>query len=202
MNVLHKLLKELANYFNLDKNKLDTSHGSFKVKPKIIGAALDHNASGDLFPDKGKTLKNLTDEMMNICIDNDQDRLMFKRFFFLYIQMAFLLPTTINKVSSVHLAPIFWMDNVTKGNWGAHVLNFIIKGITNYCLKKKKLIDSCLYTLMIVYFHLTKHVDKKGEAIPRLPWLLVVRIRVEIDGHMGIVKKAEVKKKLKEMKEK
>ncbi|RYQ96592.1 hypothetical protein Ahy_B08g092407 [Arachis hypogaea] len=62
---------------------------------------------------------------------------------------------------------------------------------------------------MIVYFHLTKHTNKKGEAIPGLPWvshwnrkLLVARIKAEIDGHMSIVKKAEVKKKLKKIKEK
>ncbi|RYR61797.1 hypothetical protein Ahy_A04g019008 isoform A [Arachis hypogaea] len=79
---------------------------------------------------------------------------MFKRIFILYIQMVFLLPTTINKVSPVHLC-----------NWDSHVLNFIIKGITNYRLKNKKLIDGCLYALMIVYFHITKHVNKKGEAI-------------------------------------
>ncbi|RYQ86851.1 hypothetical protein Ahy_B10g106462 [Arachis hypogaea] len=155
MNVPQKLLNELANSFNLDKNKLDTSHGSFKIKPKTIGAALGLNASGDLFPNKvsfkdlseenkvifrrfqGKTLKNLTDEMMNIGVGNDQDHLMFKRIFILYIQMAFLLPTTINKVSPIHLAPIFRMDNITEGNWSAHVLNFIIKDITNYRLKKK-----------------------------------------------------------------
>ncbi|RYR08333.1 hypothetical protein Ahy_B05g075976 [Arachis hypogaea] len=64
MNVPHKLLKELANSFNLDKTKLDTSHGSnflrtfnldktkldtshgsFKIKSKIIEAALVLNAS-------------------------------------------------------------------------------------------------------------------------------------------------------------
>ncbi|KAL4391428.1 hypothetical protein AHAS_Ahas03G0244100 [Arachis hypogaea] len=44
INVPHKLLKDLANSFNLDKNKLDTSHGSFKIKPKIIGATLGLNA--------------------------------------------------------------------------------------------------------------------------------------------------------------
>ncbi|RYQ79205.1 hypothetical protein Ahy_Scaffold6g107913 [Arachis hypogaea] len=189
MNVPHKLLKELANSFNLDKSKLDTSYGSFKVKPKIIGAALGLNASGDLVSDKvsykkhseenklifrrfqGKTLKNLIDGMMNISVDNDHDRLTFKKIFILYIQMAFLLPTTINKVSPVHLTQIFQMDKITEGNWGGHVLNFIIKGITNYRLKKKKSIDGCLYALMIVYFHLSKHTDKKGEAIPGPPWV-------------------------------
>ncbi|RYR68531.1 hypothetical protein Ahy_A03g015027 [Arachis hypogaea] len=122
MNVTSKLLKELVNSFNLDKNKLDTRHR----------ATLGLNASGDIFPNKvsfkklskenkeifrriqGKTLKNLTDQMMNIGVDNNQDRLMFKRIFILYIQMAFLLPTTVNKVSPAYLAPIIWMENITE----------------------------------------------------------------------------------------
>ncbi|RYR08918.1 hypothetical protein Ahy_B05g076798 [Arachis hypogaea] len=171
MNVLYKLLKELANSFKLGKNTLKTSYGSFKVKPKIIGAALSLNASGDLLPDKGNTLKKLTDDMMSIGVENEQDCLMFKRIFILYIQMAFLLPTKISKVSPVHIAPIFEMKKITEGNWGAHVLNFIIKGITNYRLKKKKSIEGCLYALMIIYFHLAKNKDKKGEENPGLPWV-------------------------------
>ncbi|QHN86051.1 uncharacterized protein DS421_16g542630 [Arachis hypogaea] len=110
MNMPHKLLKELANSFKLGKSILETSYGSFKVKPKIIEVVLGINASGDLFPDKvsyknlseenklifrrfqGNTMKKLTDEMMSIGVENEQDWLMFKRIFILYIQMAFLLP--------------------------------------------------------------------------------------------------------------
>ncbi|RYR79279.1 hypothetical protein Ahy_A01g004113 [Arachis hypogaea] len=62
---------------------------------------------------------------------------------------------------------------------------------------------------MIIYFHLAKNKEKKGEEKATVPWVsnwnreqLVARIRAEIDGHMGIVKMAETKKKLKEMKEK
>ncbi|RYR48774.1 hypothetical protein Ahy_A07g034847 [Arachis hypogaea] len=202
--------KELTNSFKLGKNILETGYGSFKVRPKTIGAALGINASGDLFPQKvnykdlsedekqifrrfqGKTLKNLTDEMMAIGVDNEQDRLMFKRIFILYIQMAFLLPTTINKISPVHLAPTFKMDTITERNWGAHVLNFIIKGITDYNLQKKKAIDGCLFALMIVYFHLSKNKDKKRAERPPEPWIanwtreqLVERMRTEIEEHMA-----------------
>ncbi|QHN99050.1 uncharacterized protein DS421_13g394530 [Arachis hypogaea] len=180
LRVHHQILKELANSFKLWKNTLETDYGSFKVRPKTIEVELGINASGDLLPQKvnyktlskdnkqifrrfrGKTLKNLTDEMMAIGIDNEQDRLMFKRIFILYIQMAFLLPTTINKISPVHLAPIFKMGTITEGNWRAHVVNFIIKKITDYNLKKKKAIDGCLFVLMIVYFYLSKNKDKKG----------------------------------------
>ncbi|KAL4276758.1 hypothetical protein AHAS_Ahas20G0239200 [Arachis hypogaea] len=138
LRVHYQILRELANSFKLGKNRLETGYGSFKVRPKIIGAALSINASGDLFSQKvnykdlseddkqifrrfqGKTLKNLTDDMMAIGVDNEQDRLMFKRIFILYIQMAFMLPTTINKISPVYLAPIFNMDTITEQNWGAH----------------------------------------------------------------------------------
>ncbi|XP_020977962.1 uncharacterized protein LOC110271404 [Arachis ipaensis] len=56
--------------------------------------------------------------MMEIGVDSKEERLMFKRIFILYIQMAFLLPTTINKISPVHLATIFKMDGISERNWG------------------------------------------------------------------------------------
>ncbi|KAL4349919.1 hypothetical protein AHAS_Ahas10G0090100 [Arachis hypogaea] len=108
----------------------------FSNNPKKIGDALGINATGNLFPEKveykklsdddkiiyrrfqGKTLKSLTDEMMEIGVGNEEERLMFKRIFILYIQMAFLLPTTINKISPVHLSPIFKMDGISERNWG------------------------------------------------------------------------------------
>ncbi|RYR21116.1 hypothetical protein Ahy_B03g066373 [Arachis hypogaea] len=181
LRVHHQLLRELANNFKLGENRLETRYGSFKITPKIIGDALGINASGDLFPQKvnykklseddkeifrrfqGKTLKSLTDEMMDIGVGNEQDRLMFKRIFILYIQMAFLLPTTINKISHVHLTSIFEMDTITERNWGGYVLSFIIKGITDYKDKKKKAIDGCLFALMIIYFHLSKNKARKGQ---------------------------------------
>ncbi|QHN85358.1 uncharacterized protein DS421_16g536720 [Arachis hypogaea] len=194
LRVHHQILKELANSFKLGKNTLEIGYGSFKVRPRTIGVALGINASGDLLPHKVnykdlsednkqifrrfqvKTLKNLTDEMMAIGVDNEQDRLMFKRIFILYIQMAFLLPTTIKKISP------------------SHVLNFIIKGITDYNLKKKKAIDGCLFALMIVYFHLSKNKDKKGGERPPEPWIanwtreqFVERMRAEMEEHMCIL---------------
>ncbi|QHN97954.1 uncharacterized protein DS421_18g631850 [Arachis hypogaea] len=189
LRVHHQVLMELANNFKLGENRLETGYGSFKIRPKTLGDALGINASGDLFPHKvnykklteddkeifrrfqGKTLKNLTDDMMDIGVGNEQDRLMFKRIFILYIQMAFLLPTTINKISHVHLAPIFEMDTITVRNWGGHVLSFIIKGITDYKEKKKKVIDGCLFALMIIYFHLSKNKDKKMAERPPKPWI-------------------------------
>ncbi|QHN95504.1 uncharacterized protein DS421_18g610260 [Arachis hypogaea] len=46
LRVHHQILKELANSFKLGENRLETGYGSFKVRPKTIGAALGINASG------------------------------------------------------------------------------------------------------------------------------------------------------------
>ncbi|QHO46970.1 uncharacterized protein DS421_6g192280 [Arachis hypogaea] len=137
LRVHHQLLRELKNNFKLGENRLETGYGSFKITPRKIGHALGIHATRDLFPEKfeykklsdddkiifrrfqGKTLKSLTDEMMEIGVGNEEERLMFKRIFILYIQMAFLLPTTINKISPVHLALIFKMDGISERNWGA-----------------------------------------------------------------------------------
>ncbi|QHO23052.1 uncharacterized protein DS421_12g360300 [Arachis hypogaea] len=192
LRVHHQLLRELENNFKLGENRLETGYGSFKITPRKIGHALGINATGNLFPQKveykklseddkiifrrfqGKTLKSLTDEMMDIGVGNEEERLMFKRIFILYIQMAFLLPTTINKISP--------------RNWGGHVLTFIVKGITDYKEKKKKAIDGCLFALMIIYFHLSENKGKKRAKRPPKPWIanwskeqLVERMNAEIE---------------------
>ncbi|RYR04862.1 hypothetical protein Ahy_B06g084661 [Arachis hypogaea] len=93
LRVDHQLLRELANNFKLGENILKIGYGSFKITPKTIGDALGINATGDLFPEKveykklsnddkiifrrfqGKTLKSLTDEMMEIGVGNEEERL-------------------------------------------------------------------------------------------------------------------------------
>ncbi|RYR56939.1 hypothetical protein Ahy_A05g022675 [Arachis hypogaea] len=93
LRVDHQLLRELANNFKLRENRLKTGYGSFQITPKKIGDVLGINATGDLFPEKvdykklsdddkiiyrrfqGKTLKSLTDEMMEIGVGNEEERL-------------------------------------------------------------------------------------------------------------------------------
>ncbi|QHO31737.1 uncharacterized protein DS421_8g244140 [Arachis hypogaea] len=69
MRMHHKLLKELANSFKLGKNTLETSYGSFRVKPSTIGAALRLNASGDLFLEK-VSYKELSEENKQVLEDS------------------------------------------------------------------------------------------------------------------------------------
>ncbi|RYQ92727.1 hypothetical protein Ahy_B09g098947 [Arachis hypogaea] len=80
---------------------------------------------------------------MKIGVDRDEDQLTFKRAFILLIQMSFLLPITINKISPIHMPPIFCVDTIR--NWGGHIFDFLIKGISEHVLKRKKSVDSYLY---------------------------------------------------------
>ncbi|XP_020970335.1 uncharacterized protein LOC110268481 [Arachis ipaensis] len=203
LRVHHQLLRELASNFKLGENRLETGYGDlFPQKVDYKKLSEDDKVIFRRF--QGKTLKSLTDEMMDIGIGNEEDRLMFKRIFILYIQMAFLLPTTINKISPVHLAPIFEMDSITERNWGGHVLTFIVKGITDYKEKKKKAIDGCLFALMIIFFHLFKNKGKKRAERPPKPWIanwskeqLVERMNAETEEILGIVKMVQTKEKMK-----
>ncbi|RYR36475.1 hypothetical protein Ahy_A09g041441 [Arachis hypogaea] len=155
INVLHKLLKELTYSFNLIRNTLDTSYGVLTINQKNIVAVLSLNASGALFLSKvnfkefieenkevyrnfqGKTLKQLTDLITKIGVDRDEDQLMLKRAFIIYIQMLFLLPTTINKISPIHMPLIFHVDTIREWNWGGHIFDFLIKGISEHGIVKR-----------------------------------------------------------------
>ncbi|KAL4356676.1 hypothetical protein AHAS_Ahas09G0110500 [Arachis hypogaea] len=152
MNVPHMLLKELQYSYDLVTNTLDTWYGVLTINQENIGVALGLNSYGSLFPRKVnlkefteedkevyrsfqcKTLKQLTDLMMEIGVDRDKDWLTFKRACILYIQMSFLLSTTINKISPVHMPPIFRVDTIREWNWSGHILDFLIKGISEHVL--------------------------------------------------------------------
>ncbi|QHO40000.1 uncharacterized protein DS421_4g133950 [Arachis hypogaea] len=143
LRVDHQLLRELANNFKLRENKLKTGYGDlFPEKVEYKKLSDDDKIIYRRF--QGKTLKSLTDEMMEIGVGDEEERLMFKRIFILYIQMAFLLPTKINKISP---------------------------GITDYQEKKKKAINGCLFALMIIYFHLSKNKGKNRNERPPKPWI-------------------------------
>ncbi|QHO21986.1 uncharacterized protein DS421_11g351310 [Arachis hypogaea] len=159
LRVDHQLLRELANNFKLGENKLKTGYGSFQITPKTIGDALGINATGNLFPEKVE-YKQLYKQL------SDDDKIIYRRF-----QDGVPFANDDKQISPVHLAPIFKMDGISERNWGAHVLTFLIKGITDYQDKKKKAIDGCLFALMIIYFHLSENKGKKRAERSPKPWI-------------------------------
>ncbi|QHO07743.1 uncharacterized protein DS421_14g466420 [Arachis hypogaea] len=108
MNVLHKLLKELAYSFDMYNNTLNTRYGIIKITQENIAATLDLTVSRPGYPVKvnfqelsqqskevirnfqGKTLSELTTSIIEMSGGGEKNRLKFKRIFILYIQMCFL----------------------------------------------------------------------------------------------------------------
>ncbi|QHN86049.1 uncharacterized protein DS421_16g542610 [Arachis hypogaea] len=172
LRVHHQVLRELANNFKLGENRLKTGYGDL-FPQKVDYKKLSEDDKEIFRRFQGKTLKSLTDEMMDIGVGNEEDRLMFKRIFILYIQMAFLLPTTINKISPVHLAPIFEMDTITERNWGEHVLS-------------KKRAERPPKPWIANWSK--KQLDERMSA--------------EIEENMGIVKMAQTREKMKKIEKK
>ncbi|KAL4304707.1 hypothetical protein AHAS_Ahas16G0005200 [Arachis hypogaea] len=183
MNVPHKILKELANSFKLGKNTLETSYGSFKIRPKIIGDALGLNASEDLFPDKvsyknlseenqlifrrfqGNTLKQLTDEMMSI-----------EDFHPLYSDSVLAAKYNNQSITCAHSSNFSEGEN-NKGH--------------NKLLSEKEKTNRRVPLCLDDNIHVSKNKEKKGEEKAVVSWVsnwnreqLVARIRAEIDGHM------------------
>ncbi|KAL4316973.1 hypothetical protein AHAS_Ahas15G0338600 [Arachis hypogaea] len=81
-------------------------------------------------------------------LDGEENRLKFTRIFILLIQNCFLLPTTMSKVSLIHMSTIFDTENTRGQNWATHVLNFLIKGLKSHKNEEKYSIDKFLFTLM------------------------------------------------------
>ncbi|KAL4314473.1 hypothetical protein AHAS_Ahas15G0088600 [Arachis hypogaea] len=105
-------------------------------------------------------------------MNGEENRLKFKRTFILLIQKCFLLPTTMSKISLVHMPAILDTENTRRQNWATHVLNFLIKRIKNNKNEEKYSIDKCLFAFMIIYFHESKFIDITANMMPGPPWVV------------------------------
>ncbi|RYR03271.1 hypothetical protein Ahy_B06g082121 [Arachis hypogaea] len=155
LRVHHQILRELANSFKLGENRLKTGYDSFKVRQKTIGAVLGINASGDLFPHK-VIYKDLSED----------DKQIFRRF-----QDG--VPVTNDNKQNLTCAPgpNFRDGHNNRAELGRACFEFYHQGHNRLQAEKKKAIDDCLFSLMIIYFHLSKNKDKKRTERPPEPWI-------------------------------
>ncbi|RYQ96744.1 hypothetical protein Ahy_B08g092613 [Arachis hypogaea] len=74
LRVHHQVLRELANNFKLGENRLETGYGDL-FPQKVDYKKLSEDDKEIFRRFQGKTLKSLTDEMMDIGVGNEEDRL-------------------------------------------------------------------------------------------------------------------------------
>ncbi|RYR04212.1 hypothetical protein Ahy_B06g083833 [Arachis hypogaea] len=164
LRVHHQVLRELANNFKLGENRLKTGYGSFKITPRKIGHALGINATVNykkLSEDdkvifrrfQSKTLKSLTDEMMDIGVDG--------------------VPFANDNKQNLACAPgPNFLDGQHNGaKLGRACFNLYHQGHNRLQGEKEEGNYSCLFALMIIYFHLSKNKGKKRAERPPKPWI-------------------------------
>ncbi|MED6215493.1 hypothetical protein PIB30_114204, partial [Stylosanthes scabra] len=122
----HKILNELVWSYDVFTNKISTGVGEFLITSEKVGHAFGLNYNGELFEKKQKNFEDKLDDeekealklfkgksltfvqnMVKDCpIGTELERRTFKRAFGLFIQKAFLLPTSSHYISPIHLPVI------------------------------------------------------------------------------------------------
>ncbi|RYR24744.1 hypothetical protein Ahy_B02g058269 [Arachis hypogaea] len=101
----------------------------------------------------------------------EENRQKFRRTFVVFVQMCFLLRTTVSMASAIHKPPIFCVNNIQQWDWASNVLGFLRNGIENMRKGKKQSVEGCVFVLMLIYFHETKFPRLDGlDALPA-PWV-------------------------------
>ncbi|RYR29235.1 hypothetical protein Ahy_B01g053586 [Arachis hypogaea] len=215
MNVSHKLLRELIGCYDDYCGYLDTLYGRIYITPTKVADALGINYGGDRFSEKieyrklneenkqiiesfkGATLASLTKSVLNMSVEGEENQKKFKRTFVVFVQKCILLPTTISTTSPIHKLPALYVDNIRQWDWATHMLSFLRKGIEARRKEKKQSIDSCVFVLMIIYFHDSKFPQLDAHDTPGPPWVakwtrsnLLNWIAKEATDTMGLVYRA------------
>ncbi|RYR54149.1 hypothetical protein Ahy_A06g029401 [Arachis hypogaea] len=104
MNVSHILLRELIDCYDDYNGFLNTLHRKIYITPdKYDGLNEADKQTIDGF--KCVTLASLTKSVLNISVEGEENRQIFRRTFVVFIQKYFLLPTTVSTASLIHKLP-------------------------------------------------------------------------------------------------
>ncbi|MED6209423.1 hypothetical protein PIB30_054532 [Stylosanthes scabra] len=133
-------------------------------------------------------------------IGTELERRTFKRAFGLFIQKAFLLPTSSHYISPIHLSVIRDVDNTRRRNWAHHVNSFLIEGIKEYQEKGSQAVKGCHFVLQIIYFKERYEGNNLNDPNAPPPWIqrwcghnLKEKIRAEDEDITGLIQRAKMR---------
>ncbi|MED6162211.1 hypothetical protein PIB30_068289 [Stylosanthes scabra] len=174
-----KVLKQIYNRFNTYDNTIHAVAGEVEITTEKIGKALGLNHTGSIYDEnitpkelsgedydaykffQGKTQAALSSLIFNTKVDTEENKVLFKRAFLLYILKCFLLPTLAPNITPRALPTPFDLENTRNKNWALHVHNFLLEEIEKAKKNNAKSVSGCCYALMVIYFHET-HFGKNS----------------------------------------
>ncbi|MED6164190.1 hypothetical protein PIB30_087301, partial [Stylosanthes scabra] len=206
----HKILNELVWSYDVFTNKISTGVGEFLITSEKVNclrrnkrisktSLMMKKEALKLF--KGKSLI-FVQNMVKYCpIGTELERRTFKRAFGLFIQKAFLLPTSSHYISPIHLPIIRDVDNTRRRNWAHHVNNsFLIEGIKEYQEKGSQAVKGCHFILQIIYFKERYEGNNLNDPNTPPPWIqrwcgdnLKEKIRAEDEDITGLIQRAKMR---------
>ncbi|MED6111907.1 hypothetical protein PIB30_056630 [Stylosanthes scabra] len=178
-NLPNYYLKQIYSRFDTYDNTIHAVAGEVEITTEKIGKALSLNHTGSIYDEKitprelsgedydaykffqGKTQAALSSFIFNTKVDTEENKVLFKRAFLLYIQKCFLLPTSAPNVIPRALPTLFDLENTRNKNWAVHVHNFLLEEIEKAKKNNAKSVSGCCYALMVIYFHET-HFGKNS----------------------------------------
>ncbi|MED6140985.1 hypothetical protein PIB30_098943 [Stylosanthes scabra] len=174
-----KVLKQIYKCFDTYDNTIHAVAEEVEITTEKIGKALGLNHTGSIYDEKitprelsaedytaykffqGKTQATLSSLIFNTKVDTEENKVLFKRAFLLYIQKCFLFPTSAPNVTPRALPTLFDPENTRNKNWALHVHNFLLEEIEKASKNNAKSVSGCCYALMVIYFHET-HFEKNS----------------------------------------
>ncbi|MED6188404.1 hypothetical protein PIB30_085627 [Stylosanthes scabra] len=184
-----KVLKQIYNRFDTYDNTIHAVAGEVEITTETIGKVLGLNHTGSTYDDKittkelrgedydaykffqGKTQAALSSLIFNTKVHTEENRILFKRAFLLYIQKCFHLLTSALNVTPRALPTIFDLENTRNKNWALHVHNFLLEEIEKAKKNSTKSVSGCCYSLMVIYFHETHFGKNSRDAAAQPPWI-------------------------------
>ncbi|MED6200990.1 hypothetical protein PIB30_090615 [Stylosanthes scabra] len=129
----------------------------------------------------------------------EENKVLFKRAFLLYIQKCFLIPTSAPNVTPRALPALFDLENTRNKNWALHVHNFLLEEIEKAKKNNAKSVSGCCYALMVIYFHETHFEKNSRDAAAQPRWIqywtgetLWKRMKQEKTMKAGLIKTAQM----------
>ncbi|MED6163061.1 hypothetical protein PIB30_076347, partial [Stylosanthes scabra] len=169
-------------------------------KQKNFEDKLDDEEKEALKLFKGKSLTFVQNIVKDCPIGTELERRTFKRAFGLFIQKAFLLPTSSHYISPIHLPVIRDVDNMRRRNWAHHVNSFLIEGIKEYQEKGSQAVQGYHFVLQIIYFKERYEGNNLNDPNTPPPWIqrwcgdnLKEKIRAEDEDITGLIQRAKMR---------
>ncbi|MED6118153.1 hypothetical protein PIB30_000135 [Stylosanthes scabra] len=134
------------------------------------------------------TLTQLREIVTKIELNSKEKVTKIKRAFILYIQKALLCPNNSASLDPKTLPTILDVTNSRGMNRARHIYSYLLQSITNTRTKNLKIVDGCVFALLITYFQETYFEKGSQEKDAQPQWLdfrrgqiLRKRIKVEFE---------------------